>query len=424
MILYDGKLYRTESQNELLGSLNKRICRTLAYRKLDREAVISAVDKLAGRLENGEFDHLIESFAPEKAEFYKTSAVSHMKRESTEERLRIELPDSLFTLDTDKLRKCVMPLGTLFHIAAGNAEGLPALSVFEGLLTGNVNILKLPSADNGITIRILTELIRIEPSIAEYVYVFDTPSSDIAAMRKMAEMADGIVVWGGDAAVKAVRAIADPGTRLIEWGHRLSFAYISGYTDKAAELKALAEHICTTGQVLCSSCQVIYIDTDSMDEIKSFCEEFLPILDDAAKRLLNTDISETAELSVKRYCEKLEAAAGFRTENNDRFNGTRCSLTACRNSTLELSEMYANVLVKRLPEKYILPVLKRTRGVLQTAGLICTPDKRERLTDMLIRAGVNRVMNAGNMSESFIGEAHDGDYPLRRYVRTADISLI
>ena len=93
----------------------------------------------------------------------------------------------------------------------------------EGLLTGNVNLLKLPQADNGFTVAALEKLIAIEPTLTEYIYVFDTPSSDIAAMRRLADMADGIVVWGGDAAVSSVRALAPPGARLIEWGHRLSF---------------------------------------------------------------------------------------------------------------------------------------------------------------------------------------------------------
>ncbi len=420
MILYNGKLYPSDKQRELLSGLEKHINRTLAFKRLERETVVSAVDRLARRIEDGEFDELISGFASDKAPYYKKMAVDAMRRENTEKRLAIELPEYFYSGDTDKLKKNILPLGVLFHIAAGNADGLPALSVYEGLLTGNINILKLPSADNGLTLTILEELIKMEPALAEYIYVFDTPSSDVDAMQIMAKMADGIVVWGGESAVSAVRALANPGTRLIEWGHRLSFCYISGYTHKERELRELAEHIASTGQVLCSSCQVIYIDTDSMDDIEEFCDSFLPILDDAARRLLKTEIGEAAQLSVKRYCDRLEKAAGFTHGSRIRRIGENCSLTACKNSTLELSEMYANVLVKRLPETHILPVLRRTKSVLQTAGLICEPGKRERVTAMLMRAGVNRVTDAGSMSKPFCGEAHDGEYALRRYVRIAD----
>ena len=85
--------------------------------------------------------------------------------------------------------------------------------------------------------------------------------------------------------------------------------------------------------------------------------------------------------------------------------------------------MYANVLVKRLPAEHILPVLRRKKGELQTAGLICTPERRAELTEILLRSGVNRVMKAGDMSAAFTGEAHDGEYPLRRYIRNTDIEL-
>ena len=79
--------------------------------------------------------------------------------------------------------------------------------------------------------------------------------------------------------------------------------------------------------------------------------------------------------------------------------------------------MYGNCLVKKLPAKEIVNTLRKSKGYLQTAGLICEKNKREKLGDILSRCGVNRIMKAGNMSEPFCGEAHDGEYPLRRYMR-------
>ena len=47
----------------------------------------------------------------------------------------------------------------------------------------------------------------------------------------------------------------------------------------------------------------------------------------------------------------------------------------------------------------------------------------EELAQLLARAGVTRVTRAGSMSAAFPGEAHDGEYPLRRYVRVVDVEL-
>ena len=40
---------------------------------------------------------------------------------------------------------------------------------------------------------------------------------------------------------------------------------------------------------------------------------------------------------------------------------------------------------------------------------------------VLARAGATRITRAGEMSRTFPGEAHDGEYSLRRYIRLADI---
>lgn len=91
--------------------------------------------------------------------------------------------------------------------------------------------------------------------------------------------------------------------------------------------------------------------------------------------------------------------------------------SGCKSRELELSDLFGNPLVKALPRKELLPALRRQKGRLQTAGLLCPEEDRAALTDLLTRAGVTRVLRAGEMSDTFAGEAHDGEYPLRRYTR-------
>lgn len=428
MILVGGKIYHSLEQNNILDSLEEEINHTLSHFRLERDKVISAVDTLGKKILRGDFSEMIREVAGENSQQYIKTAAEMMKRSNIEYRIHTELGMSIREqydifppYGIERVEVCMRPLGTLFHIAAGNADGLPAFSVLEGLLTGNVNILKLPSADNGLTIEIFKALIEIEPELKRYIYVFDTSSADIQAMRKMASMADGIVVWGGDEAVKAVRTLAPTGVKIIEWGHKLGFAYISGYENKGSELSALAEHIISTRQLLCSSCQTIYIDTENTEELESFCRDFLPYFEKEARRNPITDIGAAAEITLYKYTAELEIAIGKSGSINKIFDGSGCSLTICDDKTLELSSMYGNCLVKSLPEKDIVSVLRNSKGYLQTAGLICSKENRSRLSDTLIRAGINRIMRAGNMSADFCGEAHDGEYPLRKYIRVVNI---
>lgn len=427
MILANGRLYEHGSQAEILQRMGSEIDAVRAQKSLPADAVVDALDALARQIEAGGFARRALALGVTAQQL--AQAVCMLRRESVEYRLRTELGPRPFAPRTlapplEKGRRTVRlyPLGVLLHIAAGNADGLPVLSLAEGLVTGNINILKLPQADGGLSLELVQALIGLAPELADFIYAFDTPSSDIAAMRQMAAYSDGIVVWGGDAAVAAVRQVAPVGAKLIEWGHRLSFAYLSGYEDKARELAQLAAHIAGTRQLLCSSCQVIFLDTEDMGQVHAFCEEFLPILEDAAQAGPPEDLGTRAQITLRRYAAGLEQAA-FGTEaqaGRRTYTGRLCQLIACEDHELELSGMFASCLVKRLPAAKLAPVLRRAQGRLQTAGLVCAPEKRAALARCLAGCGVVRITRAGAMSHTLCGEAHDGEYPLRRYVRLVE----
>ncbi len=422
MIIAHGKIYPSEEQDKILAEAEEQINETLASKTLPPETVISAIDRLGRDIERGVFDDRINALPVDDPAHYKALAVEMLSRGFLEYKLKTELGSparGISAIPGKSIGTRVMPLGVIFHIAAGNMDGLPAFSLAEGLLTGNVNILKLPQADNGLSVEIISKLTEYEPSLADFIYVFDTPSSDVHAMRKMAALADGIAVWGGDEAVSAVRALAPVGAKLIEWGHKLSFAYISGYSDKQCDISAwaaLAAHIASTKGLLCSSCQVIYLDTENDKDLEDFCGEFLPILEREVERRTPVSLGGRAHSSLLRYTDMLEDILGGAPVPRV-YKGKGCSLTIGADSELELSDMMCNVLVKKLPRREILPVLRRKKNYLQTAGLICSDADRAELSDILARSGVTRITTAGAMSEYFAGEAHDGEYPLRRYTR-------
>lgn len=426
MILIDGKILKSEETHKALTYMKAAIIRTLQKPVLNPYIVVEACDKLAQAITEGKYNKLIEelksqhNISPNQI----SSVIQMFTKDSLLYKLEVELGAGYCEemkwspLNSYKIRKKKhFPLGVLFHIAAGNVDGLPAYSVIEGLLVGNINILKLPQADNGLSIKLLSELIRIEPKLSEYIYVFDTPSYDLKALRKMAALADGIVVWGGDKAITAVRQLAAPGKKIIEWGHKISFAYITenGMTDNYA-LEGLAEHIFETNQLLCSSCQGIFIDTADMKLIYKFCEKFLSIMEKVAGKYPKPDFGIRGQLTLQLYNKELEIISSEQRI----FRGKGCSIVAYKNNKLETSIMYGNCWAMPLPKKHIIKKLYSYRGYLQTVGLICDMAEKEEISEMLTRAGVTRITSASEMSTILIGQAHDGEYPLRRYSRIVE----
>ena len=128
------------------------------------------------------------------------------------------------------------------------------------------------------------------------------------------------MTWGGDGAVAALRRLAPPGSKLIEWGHRLSFAYLADWPDREGELTALARHIVRTGGLLCSSCQVIFLDMEDPAEGARFCETFLPLLERAAQARSRDQAAQAALHTHTYRLERLAEGSEGKT-----WFGTGCS---------------------------------------------------------------------------------------------------
>ncbi|MBQ9136641.1 MAG: hypothetical protein IJX66_11195 [Lachnospiraceae bacterium] len=453
MILFEGKLLQDEALDEVLGKLWDSCLQAISHREDIAEKVMDACGRVAQKIRNGAYDEILQpllnkgTFSCKQLE----EVIGFFDRENLQLKYDTELGNWKKMVEGARITdtataqtgingdddfgqpagtgkrhqrtKQIQPLGILFHIAAGNAEGLPFYSVLEGMLAGNVNILKLPSMDDGISVLLLHEIIKEEPSLAPYVCVLDVPSTNMKVMKRLADMADGIVVWSGDEAIRTIRTYAAPETQIISWGHKLSFAYVSPavLTEQGLqkELYALAHHICTTRQVLCSSCQGLFVDSSDMQVVNAVGEKFFRILKEVSATYPPETIGVRGKIFLSLYNEELENEAGAKTiykENN-------VSVIVSQDSELQLSHMFRNCWVKPLPAEHIISALKVHRGHLQTVGLICEKEEYAVLADKLMKAGVTRITRAEHMSQTIPGEAHDGEYPLQRYVKIVETEV-
>jgi len=419
MILYQGIIYGNIEQNLLIDSLYQDALKTLSStEKLTPLKVINACDRLAKKVRNKEYDEIIlpllEGLDISYLQFEEYIRMFEIEAliKKVERELGRNYTDEVPIEDSVQR---LVPLGILFHIAAGNVDLLPAYSVVEGLLAGNINILKLPTGDNGLSIKLLSELILIEPLLKEYIYVFDVPSTEVKTLERFAGMADGIVVWGGDFAVEAARKMAPINTKIIAWGHKLSFAYAT--VDCSDEdLKDLAEHICLTNQLLCSSCQGIFVDTSSRQDLEEIGERFFSIFKEVNKKHHPVSLGMRSKNALMIYNERLERHETKKTI----FYEEGVSVIISEDHLLELSLLFRNVWIKPLKRNLIISELKSHKNHLQTVGLLTTPDQINGLSKSLIDAGLIRVTKAKDMSRVYIGETHDGTFALREYTRVVE----
>ena len=430
--LWQGEWLTDRVLEDRIGELPLTVERALA-RGLDSPALVTALDRLAARLSPGGALHrrlraaALEAAIPSAdIEAGIASIAGFVSRPNLEEKLKRELSTvEPFNPTRFDFRRSVFeswaPLGLLVHVMPANVFTVGALGLVEGLLAGNVNFVKTSSADTLLPQLFAEALIECDRSntLREFIIVARLSSKRDDLLRAVFAEADGVSVWGAEESVAAAKAMAPPAARFIEWGHKISFAYIARekIVDEAV-LEPLARDICRIEQQACSSPQVVYVETSDRAELLAFGKR----LGAAVARVSPTiaaappSLQEQAELTAATELVKLDTCLDNAVVVEPDDKSWRIFVEY--KSGLRASPLYRSAWVKPLPRECILPVLRPLRKYLQTVGLACDLSSLAELSGAFINAGATRTTQLGRMvGGSYMGEPHDGVYALQRFAR-------
>ncbi|WP_189056317.1 acyl-CoA reductase [Longimycelium tulufanense] len=436
--LWQGEWLGNDEVEQRLASLDSFVHLALE-RPLDRQLVISACDRLSVALldtESSTHARLRETLLaagsdPDEVTSTLTEVGLFLRREDLERKVRRELGG----VDAGRLARpdartpvfeAWVPVGVLVHVLPANSATVGPLAIVEGLLAGNLNIAKVSSRDTLFTHHVIAELAALDPSgrIAEHVVVLRFPSHNTAWLDALCTQADTVAVWGGEQAVSSVAEHVPAGCRLVEWGPRISFAYLTAdsSTDPAVR-RALAHEVCQAEQQACASPQVVYVDTEDTSEVFAFAQQLADELATLSPRIprQEPELLEQAEISNVTMVAELEAHLGMTRVYSDPAGSWR--VLADSRSELRTSPLYRTVWVKPLPRRQIVRTLRPMRRYLQTVGLAADRLDTAVLARSFLATGVLRVTPIGSMLESYPTEPHDGVYALPRYSRRVSVRL-
>jgi phenylacetate-coenzyme A ligase PaaK-like adenylate-forming protein len=358
-------------------------------------------------------------------------SAAFLDRDNLETKLRRELGSTSPFLPartgySESIFEAWAPLGLLVHVAPSNAPTAAPLSVIEGLLSGNVNFLKTSGSESWFPQLFLDGLGRCDATgtLARSIVAARIPSWKKEWLEKIFSAADGIAAWGGEEAMREIRKLAPSSARVVEWGHKISFAYLAaGEFENSDVLENAAREVCAFEQQACSSPQVLYLETNDWSEVEKFAERFAPVLDRVSRATprLPQSAAESAEITLVTELARQEASFGRAKVVEGADKGWRILLDS--RPALAASPLFRTIWLKHLPRQNIIATLRPMRAYLQTAGLACALNDSAELSGLLLKAGAVRVRRVGDMMGSYSGEAHDGVYALQRYCRRVSVQL-
>ena len=422
-----GKKVNLEKENCLNG-INEQITADLSNGIPDIRKTISSLDKLGHFVaEDKEFlvAELMElGVSKDEAMQIKKDALAVLAEEELYKKIKRELGGLPFEISRRTSREEQfegwMPVGVLGHVTSSNDAMLPFFSSVEGILTGNINVIKTASGAHKVAMKLIEKLCEEDESLCPYFYVFPLSSKDKELLTGLFGLCNTVAVWGSDGAVSGVRALAPNGVNIVEWGNRISFGYFTEKGCTKERLTGLAHDVCVNDQQACSAPQIVYYETDSKEKLLKFAADFYTELQKVSDTypLHPMTQPEKAELTAQTKMCYLEEIMG----DAKLIGGNGCRIFVKFDNELCASPLYRTVIVKGIKRCELVGVLRPFRSYLQSVGLACGTDEIVPLTNLLLAGGVNRITEPGLMMGGYTGEPHDGVYAMTRYLKR--VSLI
>ncbi|RON48112.1 long-chain-fatty-acyl-CoA reductase [Pseudomonas frederiksbergensis] len=418
MFLINGQLHADLALDPTLESLHEVLPRLLEA-PIDGDTVIAAATRFAEHLQTRELDIDLE-------DDQRLALIDFCQPDHLIHKLDRELgmqPRSLRRIDYQQPRlESWHPLGLVVHITPGNAPTLAFCAVLESLLAGNINWLRPSSTDQGLTARLLHALGQCDSSgrLADFIAVLPVETPHIA---RLCTRADAVAAWGGDTALKAIRQQLPGGCRWIDWGHRISFAYLCPDAAQPQALDALVDEICRLDQQACSSPQWVLVDSDDpavLRDVGTCLAQAFERRHAQWPALTPTD-QEASEITTR--CAMAKLGQCFSGQTGEVWAGAGWRVIWEHHRTLAPSPLFRTLVLKPVPQRLIAETLLPWRTVLQSCALICPPAQTPILVRTLVNAGVTRIAPVRSIHDGYPGEPHDGVFALTRLSRRISVSL-
>lgn len=317
-------------------------------------------------------------------------------------------------------------LGCLVHVAPMNAFGVGALSVAEGLLTGNFNILKTGGEDSLFAQLFYQRMFELEcgHDLRDFVCVAKISSRKKELLTALLSQADAVAAWGSEEAMNSLRAMCPSHTRFVEWGHKISFVFVAReMTGEPKVYEDIAQEICRIDQQACSSPQCVYVEATNFAELRAFAQKLGSALAKISPthNALQKSEPEAAEITrVTELC-RLEGCVSESDVIVDPNGGWRVLFEM--NPGLRASPLFRTIWVKPLALSEVTKMLRPMRSYLQTVGVAAPMERFHEISESFVRAGALRIVTINAMHSGFTGEAHDGVYALTRYLNRVGFQL-
>lgn len=317
------------------------------------------------------------------------------------------------------------PYGVVSHVSAGNVFVGAVDTLVQGLITKNVNILKMSSADPLFPLifaEVLQEVDYLGVLASSFALVpFKGGDKEVEAIVK--QESDVLVVYGGQETVEAYREGVGFHTKIIEYGPKYSLAIIGEGCLDDGNMEHIAHDMARDftmwEQSACSSPHAVFID--SPYKAAKFANALARGLQYWSVAIPHSVIpdNEAVEILRTRELARVDQTLGQAELIIPSVENQDWTIILQKKCEFKVSPHHrtAYVIVSPDHETATLEALKSYGKFIQSVAILLPTPQKLKLADRLVSIGADRITEIGWLARRKHGTPHDGTRGTSELVR-------
>ena len=316
------------------------------------------------------------------------------------------------------------PRGVVAHVAAGNVFVGAIDSLIQGLVTKNINLLKMSGVDPIFPLHFTRALHQVDPDqrVSQAFALLPFRGGDKQVEDVLKKGCDTIIVYGGEDAVAAYRDGMPITNRVVEYGPKYSLMVLDAALIDETAVKNIARDFTLWEQSACSSPHVVYVvgeESSAHDLAAALARE----LDAMQKQFPIPDIRIDEQVEITRTRELAKVAQAL--DEGELFvpaQGQGYTVVYEQDPGFRVSCQHRTAYVKPIEGfEQLIEILKPYGTYIQSVGVLAGPSRMHIWGDKLVESGADRITALGDMTRRKHGTPHDGTKGLAEFVRWTSI---
>lgn len=317
-----------------------------------------------------------------------------------------------------------MPRGVVSHVSAGNVFVSAVDTLVQGIMTKNVNILKMSSFDPVFPLLFAQLLRECDPRelITPCLAMLPFKGGDLEIEAVVKQESDAVIVYGGQEVVEVYRQGRGLHTKELEFGPKYSLAVLDHEALQESNQDEVALQVARDftmwEQAACSSPHAVFIRGE--EEARHFAKSLASALEQLVQEFPFPSINpnEQTEITRTRELARVDQALGSAELLIPAVDDQSWTVILEKQPCFKVSCQHRTAFVVAISHDQELYDLLQAQGqFIQSVGILAHSQRLFELSNQLVALGADRITEIGWMHKRKHGTPHDGTRGLAELVR-------